>query len=400
MRRMVLNAALGRSTRARRDPEAALATWRERSAEIADAADTGSVLDPGDQAFIDDLAFLLQCFARVPELTPLGWTVQWRSAEQRLENRLRIKWIHSQNPLVAAEPIERPVFIVGLPRSATSLVHHLLASAEPHRGPLLWELQRTGLDRDAASAARARKAVEREVRALTRLAPDYHAIHPLRADRPEESIALMWRTYFPLSCAPLPDWRTRIDQTDVTADYEYLRQALQVLQYGRERRRWILKFPGHVAHLDVIRHVFPDAVFVWMHRDPVPAVGSFCSLVESLQGVHCKQTDPAAIGRAWLGILADSIAHGRKLRRALPDEAIADVSAHRLVSDPHRYAPQLFEQIGAAWTGRDRDALNAIAGPPGRKPAHAYTLERYGLTPEAVEEAFGDYRERVADLKR
>lgn len=400
MRRTVLNAALARATRARRDPEAALAVWHERAAAVRAAADIGDALAPDDQAFTDDLGFLLQCFARVPDLTPLGWTVQLRSAEQRLANRLRIKWIHTQNPRVGAEPIERPVFIVGLPRTGTTVVHRILASAEPHRAPLLWELQRTGLDQGEASAARARRAVERDAKALTRLAPDYAAMHPLRADRPEESIALMWRTYFPLSCAPLPDWRAWIDQADLTADYEYLKQALQVLQYGRKRRRWILKFPGHVAHLDVIRQVFPDARFVWTHRDPVAAVASFCSLVEALNGVHCKQTDPVAIGRTWLGILAESIARGRKLRRALPEATVVDVSSHRLASDPHRFAPQLAERVGAPWTHRDRDGLNAIAGPPGRTPARTYALERFGLTADTVEEAFGDYREKVADLKR
>ena len=400
MRRMVLNAALGRATRARSDPEQALAVWRHRTAEVVAEAGPGTSLDADDLAFTDDLGFLLQCFARVPDLTPLGWNVQLRSAAQRLENRLRIKWIHAQNPLVAAEPIERPVFIVGLPRTASTLLHRLLSSAAGHRGPLLWELQRTGLDRDAASAERSRTAVHRQAAALARLAPDYDAIHPLRADRPEESIALMWRTYFPLSCAPLPDYRSRLDQADVTADYTYLKQALQVLQYGRDRRRWVLKFPGHAAHLDVIRQVFPDARFVWSHRDPVGAVGSFCSLVETLHRLHCKTVDRAGIGRTWLAVLADSVHRGRKLRRALPGDAIADVSYHRLVSDPHRYAPRLYEQLGAEWRHADRDGLNACVDEAERLPKHVYTLERYGLSPAAVEEAFGDYREKVANLQR
>ncbi|HEX2145252.1 MAG TPA: sulfotransferase [Glycomyces sp.] len=394
MRRMVLNVALDRTTRARRDPDQALAAWQDKAAAVITAADIGP--DPDDQAFIDDLGFLLQCFARVPDLTPLGWTVQLRSAEQRLANRLRVRWINSQNPLVGAEPIERPVFIVGLPRTATTLVHRLLAHGEPHRGPLLWELQRTGLDRDPAGAARAHRAVERDVTTLRKLAPDYDAIHPLHADRPEESIALMWRTYFPLSCAPLPDWRASIEQTDVTADYQYLEQALQVLQYGRERRRWILKFPGHTAHLDVIRQRFPDATFVWTHRDPAAAVASFCSLVASLSGLHCRHLDSHGIGRTWLSVLSESVQRGRKLRGALPEDAVTDVSYHRLVSDPHRYAPLLYERLGAEWTHRERDDLEAIVGPPNRKRVHRYSLERFGLSPEAVEEAFGDYRERVA----
>ncbi|SDD92328.1 sulfotransferase family protein [Glycomyces harbinensis] len=397
MRRMVLNAALGRAAKDRRDPGRALALWRERAAVVAAAADTEP--DADDAAFVEDLGFTLQCFARVPELTPLGWTVQLRSAEERLANRLRVKWIHSQNPLVADEPIERPVFVVGLPRTASSLVHRILSASEPHRGPLLWELQRTGLGRDAASADRSRRAVERQVARLTALAPAYDAMHPLRADRPEESIAVMWRTYFPLSCAVMPDYRAWLEQADVTADYEYLRQVLQVLQYGRERRRWILKFPGHVAHLDVIRQVFPGAVFVWTHRDPVAAVGSFCALVEALAGVHCRRVDPVAVGRLWLGVLAESIDRGRKLRRALPADAVADVSSHRIVADPHRYAPKLFERLGVPWTFADRMGLDAIAGVPDGGVGPRRDLSRYGLGTEEVEEAFGDYGQEVADLR-
>jgi hypothetical protein len=396
---MVLNAVLDRSSRARSDPGQALEVWQDRVADVAAAAGPGTVLDADDRAFVDDLGVLLQCFASVPDLTPLGWNVQLRSAAQRLENRLRVKWIHAQNPLVAAEPIERPVFIVGLPRTASTLLHRLLSEAAGHRGPLLWELQRTGLDRDPAIAARSRTAVHRQAAALARLAPDYDVIHPLRADRPEESIALMWRTYFPLSCAPLPEYRTWLEGAEVTADYAYLKQALQVLQYGRERRRWVLKFPGHAAHLDVIRQVFPDARFVWSHRDPAAAVGSFCSLVEALHRLHCKAVDRDGIGRTWLGVLAESVQRGRKLRRALPEDAVVDVSYHRLVSDPHRYAPRLFEQLGAAWTYADRDRLNNRIDEAGRLPRHVYTLERYGLGPEMIEEAFGDYREKVATFQ-
>jgi len=397
MRRTVLNAALDRATKVRRDPERALAFWRVRAAAIIAASDTEP--DTADMAFVDDLGHLLRSFANVPDLTPIGWTVQLRNAEQRLENRLRVKWIHTRNPLVGAEPVERPVFIVGLPRAATSLVHRILADSAPHRGPLLWELLRTGLDRDTASAERSRRTVEKQVARLTALAPDYAAIHPLRADRPEESIAVMWRSYFPLSCAIMPDHRARLEQADLTADYAYLRQVLQVLQYGRERRRWILKFPGHVAHLDVIRQVFPDAAFVWTHRDPVAAVGSFCSLVEALAGLHCKRIDPVQIGQTWLGLLADSIERGRKLRHALPSGTLADVSYHRLVTDPHRYVPRLYEQLGAVWSNADKAGLDVLTGGPERVSGHRYDLGRYGLRPDEVEAAFGDYREQVADLR-
>ncbi|GAA2300600.1 hypothetical protein GCM10009853_066240 [Glycomyces scopariae] len=391
---MVLNAALGRTARARRDPAEALTAWRERLRATLATADGEP--DAADWAFAEDLGFLLQCFAAVPELTPLGWTIQLRSAQQRFENRLRVKWIHARNPLVGAAPVESPVFVVGLPRAAGTLAHRVLAASPGHRGPLLWELQRTGLDDGGRSSG----AVERQATALRRLAPDYDAVRPLRADRPEESTEVLWRTPAPLACAPLPDdYRHDLDQADVTGDYQYLKQVLQVLQYGERPRRWILRSPWDVAHLDVIRHVFPDAVFVWMHRDPVFAVPSFCSLVERLTALHCKEVDPAAIGRRWLPLLADAIERGRKLRRGLPEGAVADVNHHRFTGYPHEFAPLLFERIGAEWTLSDRNGLNGILDDPARSRPHEYTLERYGLDKAEVCAAFGDYRQEVADLR-
>lgn len=388
MRRLVLNATLGPAARARRDPGQALSAWHAKADATAAASDFEP--DEQDRAFIDDLGFLLQCFARVQGLTPVGWTAQLREAEQRLENRLRVKWIHAQNPLVGAEAIERPVFIVGLPRTAGGLIQRILSSSEPHRGPLVWELLRTGLDRDGSDADRSRSAVARQLESLTALTPGGDALNPQRADWPGDSAAVMWHTYRPLRCAPMPDYRARLEQVDLTADYEYLKRVLQVLQYGRAPKRWILRFPGHVAHLDVIRQVFPDAVFVWTQRDPAAAVASFCSLVEALEGMHHKDVDPLRIGRSWLGALADTVQRGRKLRRALPESAVIDLNYHRMTFDPHKYAPELYERLGARWTQRDALGLNDIAGPLKRATTGRHGLERYGLSEAAVEEAFTD----------
>ncbi|THV27896.1 sulfotransferase family protein [Glycomyces paridis] len=387
MRRLVLNATLGPATRARRDPERALAAWLARAGAIAEAADAEP--DAEDYAFVDDLGVLLRAFAGVPGLTPVGWTAQLREAEQRLENRLRVKWIHARNPRVGAEAIERPVFIVGLPRTAAGLVHRILARSEPHRAPMLWELLRTGADGDDTAAQRSLDTVSRQLEALDGLGSAGRSAEPQRADWPGESTAVLWRTWRPLRCAHLPEYRAWLDQADATGDYVHLKQVLQVLQYGRTPRRWILRFPGDVARLDLVRRVFPDAVFVWTKRDPATALASFCSVVEALTVMHCKEVDPERIGRTWLGLLAEGYQRGRKLRRSLPADAVADLNYHRLVFDPHRYAPDLYDRIGAEWTHRDAMGLNEITGPANR-PARRVDLGRYGLTEAAVAEAFAD----------
>src|SRR5690606_19663240 len=90
--------------------------------------------------------------------------------------------------------------------------------------------------------------------AVTRFAPDFDVIHPIEATQAEESILLLPHgLYHVLYHAPMPDYRAWLAERDTTVDYEYLKSVLQVLQHGRERRRWVLKNPLNLEQMAVIR---------------------------------------------------------------------------------------------------------------------------------------------------
>ena len=46
-----------------------------------------------------------------------------------------------------------------------------------------------------------------------------------------------------------------------------------------ENKRYLLKAPHHLLHLEAILDVFPDANFVFTHRKLSQIVPSFCSLI-------------------------------------------------------------------------------------------------------------------------
>src|SRR3546814_997969 len=50
-------------------------------------------------------------------------------------------------------------------------------------------------------------------------------------------------------------------------------------------KRWLLKNPGHIEHLDLLFAVFPDARVIQTHRDPAKAVPSLVSLLMNLNNV-------------------------------------------------------------------------------------------------------------------
>lgn len=222
----------------------------------------------------------------------------------------------------------------------------------------------------------------------------------MTAEGPEECTFLLPHALVPLSQARIPAYQAWHYERDFVPDYRYLKQVYQVLQYGRPRRRWVLKSPMHTENLDALRTVFPDATLVWTHRDPATVVASFCSLVEQGMNGTLDPVDLHGLGATWLELLSRSAQRGIASRAAIPREALVDVPYSWLGSDPATGAPKLYEAIGARWTDADATRLAEIAARPKGARPHRYDLSRYGLTRADVESAFADYNALRAEVDR
>ncbi|MEV6588044.1 sulfotransferase family protein [Streptomyces acidicola] len=353
----------------------------------------------GDQRFTDDFRFLLRHWAG-DDLTPVGWQSAQAHVRRHLTNRARIRRLIAEHPAIEQEPIERPVFVVGLPRTATTLTHGVLSLSDEHRCPLLWELLTPGLH---ASPRQRRKAITHArgwVGGTNLCAPRLRDIHPMSAEAPEECTFVLPHALMPLSQARIPRYQAWHFERDFVPDYRYLKQVFQVLQYGRPRRRWMLKSPMHTGNLDALRAVFPDATIVWTHRDPVTVIASFCSLVEQGMTGTLDTVDLHDLGAIWLELLSRSMEHGLAARADIPREALVDVPYAWLGTDPATGAPKLYESIGARWTDADAARLAEVTARPRGSRPHRYDLSRYGLTPAGVESAFADYNALRAEVER
>lgn len=354
----------------------------------------------GDERFTDDFRFLLRCWADAENLTPMGWLSAQGHVGRHLANRARIRRLIAEHPEIAAEPVERPVFVVGLPRTATTLTHGVLSLSEEHRCPRLWELLTPDLDGGPEQRARSVRAARRLVGSIDLFTPRFRDIHALRPEGPEECTFALPHTVMPLSQARVPGYLPWHDGRDFVPDYRHLKEVYQVLQYGRPRRRWILKSPLHLENLDALRAVFPDATIVWTHRDPATAVASFCSLVEHGMTAATRPVDPHDIGATWLELLSRSVSRGLAARPGIPPESLVDVPYSWLGTDPAAGAPKLYAAVGAHWTDADATRLPEVATRPHGTRPHRYDLARYGLTHADVESAFADYNVLRAEVDR
>jgi hypothetical protein len=353
--------------------------------------------DADDTAF-DDLKVLLRALARATEFTALGWQTALMDLQVRVENRIRVRRLHRLEPAIGSVEVRAPVFVAALPRTATALVRGVLARSPAHRAPLLWEMGCTETAQPEEVRHRHFRRMARLHRSLGRLVPKEVPPSELDMEAPNDCAHLLPHGGHHLLRADLPQYREWLANRDFTGDYAFLKQALQVLQYGRPPARWIIEAPANLGRFEAIRRVFPDAVIVWVHRDPMTVLGSHCGLVEASWALHQRHPDPRDIGPVWLAMASSAIERSRRARLTLPREAIVDVPYERLAGDPQAWLPWLYERIGSRWEGIDEANLAGVMAEPASGRAHEHELARYGVTGADVEAAFGDYPRMIDRL--
>src|SRR5438067_1101977 len=106
------------------------------AAELIETARRRTDLDnfgPGD--FFEPLSRLLESCQREARLNFVGRMALRSDLVRMLSNRLLLERDRHSYPAIHNERVEQPLFIVGLPRSGTTLLHMLLAADRAHRAP-------------------------------------------------------------------------------------------------------------------------------------------------------------------------------------------------------------------------------------------------------------------------
>lgn len=383
----LLNVLLAPGLRTRKDPDAVFdrLLQEEQRGRVALGAD--------DLAALDGLRLLLADHAANPDLSGLGWMSTQDQIRDRLRNRVAVRDIQASHPEVRDEPVTAPVFVVGLPRTGTTLTYNLIARSPGNRGPKLWEMNHLGLPRPEAEREKLIAAARKRYAVVGKVSPAWAHLHPLVADSEEEDFMLRAHTEMYATWGPAPRYLSWVTDADLTDDFLFLRDALQVMAAGEAPDRWVLKHPMDLWRMPEILRAFPDARFVWTHRAPGAAVASGASMAEATHTMYIKpgRIDLDRIGQEWLTISASGVDRAARLRAELPDDAVIDVVYDDLLAQPETVMRGVFDRLDLTWGATDDANLAASLDRTGHRP-HAYTLERYGLDEAQVAEAFAAYR--------
>jgi len=354
--------------------------------------------DLGVHALFGPMERLVEALEREARLTPLGRVMVRRHLLSLLETALLLQ--RDRSSAVRDQKISAPVFIVGLPRTGTTLLYNLLAQDPATRVPLTWEAMfPAGYPESPAALRKAKWKASARLEMANRIAPGFRRIHPLGLDRPEECVALMAPGFTSALFHTLyrvPSYQDWFESARQTPGFEMHFRVLQQLQFRRGARRWVLKGPTHLFSLEALLRHYPDARLIQTHRDPLRAIPSIASLNATLRRAFSSRVDSVEVGRdcalRWHGALV------RFLRRRdlLPPDRVVDVAYADLTASPIAVVERIHDRLGWPYPATARAAMQdyLTANPRNARGAHRYSLPAFGLAAKQERQRFARYCER------
>ncbi|MCR9104649.1 MAG: sulfotransferase [Gammaproteobacteria bacterium] len=365
---------------------------------IAEAVGQTGFDDFGKLPFREGLETLLQTYdnhIRDPE----GRKRCRDRVVMQLATRLKCENAFKTIPAIHEQKITAPIFVTGLPRSGTSALLNLLVAAPENRGLLQWEVQFPD-PWPGCEPGQEDPRYPYLVKALEETRnSDFAKIHFVDADTPEECVLLHAYAFtgvqlgFEIMLEPYRSW---ILQQDLRPMYAYQKQQMQMLNWRNPGEQWMLKAPAHMWGIDAILEVFPDARFIWCHRDPqkvIPSINSMNKVVMHMYAGDYSHIDAGEIGRAVMEWYALSLERGLDMRARYPQELFVDCSQAEFVENPMGVVERVYQSFELPLSADARAVLQAHidANPKGKHGKHEYDLAEYGLTRELIAERFAFY---------
>lgn len=382
---------------------------------LAAARDATGLSDFGPEDFHERLDRLISEWNGDTRAFALKRAFLLNYAIRYASNRLLIHDLLKRHPEIHDEPIERPIMVVGMPRSGTTHLLNLLGADSRLRSTPLWQTYapvpnpREPIGPDGVDPRYARVAASWEMQLASN--PMSAAMHAMEPDHFHEDVELMGPNFAGYSfewLARVPRWRDYHLSTDQTPHYEYMKTVLRILQWqdvqaGGQRKRWVTKCPQHLEQLPVLKQVFPDATVAITYRDPVEVIQSAITMLAYGERMSYPTIDTQGLLDYWTDRVEKLLRACVRDRHLWPEAQSVDVPFDEFMKDDMRVVREVRAKAGLPETEQaNRDVAQYIESHPrGKYGQLVYHLERdFGVAPAELRKRFDFYYEAYPFLKR
>ena len=361
-----------------------------------------------DLDYTDDFARRLNAYVAAidadTDLTQLARNTLRGRIMRLLRSRISLADLIKRYPEIESIEIEKPIIVVGMPRSGTTHLVNLLAADRRRRALPYWESQEPipargrGPDVFGVDPRYGRARAEHD--AMLANMPLVAAMHDQFPEAIEEEVELLdldFASYILEWLARVPSWRDTYLALDQVRHYAYMKKVLQALTFFRGPQTWVLKSPQHSEQLPALMATFPDATVAFTHRDPVAVIQSTVTMRAYADRLRRRSIDPEWLIDYWTDRIHRLLSAGVRDRDLVPAERSIDISFHHLNGNEMTVLESLYDRAGVELTPGVRKSFERYidSNPRGKHGSIRYDLHRhFGVTPEDVRSRFDFYFDR------
>ena len=379
-----------------------LRRWLAPASIIEKAQRITGMEDWGEDAqAVESLGYLSRINPDTCGLTAIGALMLRSEMVKIVKNRMEIIHRLSQEPAIAQKPVVKPLVIIGLPRTGTTLLQNLLAQDSRCRFLRGWECD-SPLPIPSPESENADPRIAHKQREMDRLysySPRLKTIHYSSPLRPIGCMAILKNgliepARFTLF-GGLEDYEHWcMDQSPMQA-YGFYKLQLQMLQWNYDFDHWVLKGPSHMYFLDGLLNALPDAHIIHTHRRLQEVVPSAISLVDVYRHLVSSTKAPGrvSLGEEVTGNLKAMLNRAYAVREQSPAASIHDVHYKVLMKDPIHVVKNLYDACGLHYSDDFGKKMQGYLdrNPKAKFGVHRYSMEEYGITESQLRSAFGEY---------
>jgi hypothetical protein len=322
-----------------------------------------------------------------------------------LTSRLQVVADRKRHPAIARVEIRKPLIIVGPSRSGSSRLHTLLSLDPANIAPTHWVCIEPSPPPGLGEGARHRIArAEMRMKGFFDQLPGVthaymheegaHALAECGSDIMSMAMTsqAMW-AYF-----PIPSYREYLWSGDHRGALGFHRDFLQHVQWGGGASRWALKGSDHLTWLAELSAQYPDATFIWTHRELGQLLGSQIKVIGVLRG----RGQPLG-GAERRRLASEMVDHQQKLlerglraREIIGEARFIDLSYDDIMTDPLRSVGRIYEHLGQTLSAGAAENIREWVrrNPPSTRRTPKSSPAEFGLQADVINRRFAEYRER------